>query len=73
MEDLDRRIVTASFLRPVVAREISDENSTSLECVGLCNAVVNLIDDNRDREQEVVAALRDVICKVREQFKKRGE
>lgn len=72
MEDLDRRIVTASFLRHVVAREISDENSTSLECVGLCNAVVNLMDDNRDREQEVVVALRDAICKVREQFKKQS-
>lgn len=73
MDDLDRRIVTASFLRPVVAREISDEKSTSLECVGLCNAVVNLIDDSRDREQEIVGSIKDAICKVRQQFRKQGE
>lgn len=72
MNDLDRRIVTASFLRPVVAREISDESATSLECVSLCNAVVNLIGDNQDREQQVVDALKDAICKVREQFKKQS-
>lgn len=59
-EDLDRRITTSDFLRPVVASMIQEEYSTSLECVDLCNAIIWLLAEFPAAADKLKQAVREI-------------